>query len=236
MRELFKQLAAPFEPSAISWRVGSTSKDKTKALALAYIDARDVMKRLDEIVGPENWQDRYEVHGGKTVCYLSLWLEHTEGPQDPAIESRYGRWVTKADAAGDSAVEAEKGAISDAFKRAAVKWGIGRYLYDLDSPWVMLEGTRIAKGEYAKLEKLLGGNFKAELVEPPYDPEKDPNFIKAKRVVEKGVAALSPLADQFARAEWISDPAKADAVKALRWVKETFPDLMQPIEALGLTL
>jgi hypothetical protein len=144
-------LAEPFNPKQISWRVGSTKTDKTKGLALAYIDARDVMKRLDEVIGPENWQDRYEVHGDKTVCYLSIKCGSD--------------WITKADAAGDSAVEAEKGAISDAFKRAAVKWGIARYLYDIDSPWVELDTYQnankqtivkgIKKEEYTRLEKLL---------------------------------------------------------------------------------
>ena len=38
-------------------------------------------------------------------------------------------WITKADGAGDTDIEGEKGGISDALKRAAVVWGIGRYLY-----------------------------------------------------------------------------------------------------------
>lgn len=122
---LFQELSAEFPREAISWRAQSITQDGTKAMALAYIDARDVMDRLDEVVGFENWQDRYEFHGSRTVCYLSIRVE--------------GEWITKADGAGDSDVEAEKGAISDALKRAAVKWGIGRYLYHLKSPWVPCE-------------------------------------------------------------------------------------------------
>lgn len=115
-------LSAEFPRNVISWRAQSLTKAGDKALALAYIDARDVMERLDAICGPENWQDRYEFHGTRTICYLSI---------------RIGdEWITKADGAGDSDVEAEKGAISDALKRAAVKWGIGRYLYAIVSPWV----------------------------------------------------------------------------------------------------
>lgn len=118
-------LSAEFPREAISWRAQSVTKEGTKAMALAYIDARDVMDRLDAVCGPENWQDRYEFHGPRTVCYLSI---------------RVGdEWITKADGAGDSDVEAEKGAISDALKRAAVKWGIGRYLYALETPWVPCE-------------------------------------------------------------------------------------------------
>jgi hypothetical protein len=47
-------------------------------------------------------------------------------------------WIWKADGAGPSDMEADKGALSDAFKRAAVRFGIGRYLYDIKAPWVVL--------------------------------------------------------------------------------------------------
>jgi len=143
--DIYQALAAPFAPDVVSWRVGSTSEkdpDKPVGLALAYIDARDVMIRLDEVVGPENWQDRYEVHGGKTLCYLSVresFFEARGGSTPEEVTLRRSSWVTKADGAGDSDVEAEKGALSDAFKRAAVKWGVGRYLYDIKSPWVDVE-------------------------------------------------------------------------------------------------
>src|SRR5690242_4582204 len=131
--EELKNLFAEFEPEAISWRAQSVTKDGTKAMALAYIDARDVMERLDQICGPTDWQDRYEFHGARTICYLSI---------------RVGEeWITKADGAGDSDIEGEKGAISDALKRAAVKWGIGRYLYSLDSPWVPCECWRDENGK-----------------------------------------------------------------------------------------
>lgn len=123
--DIFAALAAEFPRERVSWRAQSMTGDGTKAMALAYIDARDVMDRLDEVVLPENWQDRYEFHGPRTICYLSIRID--------------GEWITKADGAGDSDVEAEKGAISDALKRAAVKWGIGRYLYSLDAPWVPCE-------------------------------------------------------------------------------------------------
>ncbi len=122
---MFDKLAAEFPRNAISWRAQSLTKDGNKALALAYIDARDVMDRLDAVCGSQNWQDRYEFHGTRTICYLSIRVD--------------GEWITKADGAGDSDVEAEKGAISDALKRAAVKWGIGRYLYSIETPWVPCE-------------------------------------------------------------------------------------------------
>jgi hypothetical protein len=125
------KLKEPFPQDRISWRAQTVSKDGTKALALAYIDARDVMERLDEICGPANWACRYSHAGQKTVCDIGIAVLH--------LHSQTVEWVWKADGAGDSDIEAEKGALSDAFKRAAVRWGIGRYLYDLDSPWVPCE-------------------------------------------------------------------------------------------------
>jgi hypothetical protein len=68
--------------------------------------------------------------------------------------------VVKSNGAGDTDVEGPKGALSDAFKRAAVLWGIGRYLYSLDSPWVALEARGrsyvIAKSELPRLKSMLG--------------------------------------------------------------------------------
>ena len=92
-------------------------------MALAYLDARDVMDRLDLVCGPENWQSEYvETAKGRVICKIGIRVTDD--------------WVWKSDGAGDTAVEGEKGGISDAFKRAAVHWGIGRYLYRLSAPWV----------------------------------------------------------------------------------------------------
>jgi hypothetical protein len=149
-------LKAPFAPNKISWRIGSTNADKSKGMALAYIDARDVQDRLDEVCGLGGWQNRYiPMHDKKTVCEIGI-LVHRE---DFAVAGVYAEWVWKADGAGDSDVEAEKGALSDAFKRSAVKWGIGRYLYDIPSPWVAITAAgrsfKIADHEYTRLEALL---------------------------------------------------------------------------------
>lgn len=120
----FAALAAPFSPTIISWRVGAKSRDDKSGLALAYIDARDVMERLDEVCGPPGWQCRYSHANAKTVCDIGI--RHD------------AEWIWKANGAGDTDVEQEKGALSDAFKRAAVVWGVGRYLYGFPSIWVKI--------------------------------------------------------------------------------------------------
>lgn len=146
MSDITRKLAEPFDPAIVSWRVGPTTKDKTKGMALAYIDARDVMRRLDEVCGPENWQDDYPWSDGKrVVCRIGIKIGE--------------EWIWKTDGAGDTDTEGEKGALSDAFKRSAVKWGIGRYLYDVESPWVQIkqQGNSyvIADGEHARLRARL---------------------------------------------------------------------------------
>lgn len=129
MSDLLNQLRAHFDAKAVSWRAGSTTQDKSKCRALAYVDARDVMNRLDSVFGPAGWTDSYiETAKGVMLCTLSLRIG--------------GEWISKTDGAGETDVEGEKGKISDAFKRAAVKWGIGRYLYDLPTPWVGYDAQR----------------------------------------------------------------------------------------------
>lgn len=123
---MFDKLIAEFPRDNIHWRAQTLTSNGDKALALAYLDARDVMDRLDAVCGPENWQDSYiESSKGRIICTISIRCN--------------GEWVSKSDGAGDTAVEGEKGGISDAFKRAAVKWGIGRYLYRLDAVWAACE-------------------------------------------------------------------------------------------------
>ena len=123
------KLKAEFPREAIHWRAQSIRKDGTAALAVAYIDARDVMERLDEVCGPANWQDKYEcLANGTVICSVGVNVDNREEFPDC--------WVWKSDGAGKTDIEAEKGQISDAFKRAAVKWGIGRYLYDMPAIWV----------------------------------------------------------------------------------------------------
>ena len=111
------QLSKEFPHSDIKWRIGRVSHTvKGTAYMLAYIDARDVQQRLDQVVGTENWQCKHVSYGPKTICHLGIKIK--------------GECIWKSDGAGDTKVEPEKGAISDSFKRAAVHFGIGQYLYD----------------------------------------------------------------------------------------------------------
>lgn len=137
---IWARLAAPFPPEAIHWRVGRTVGGE-RAMVLAYLQSRDVMDRLDAVVGPANWQCKYPIAADKTICELSVRVD--------------GEWITKSDGAGDTKVEGEKGAISDALKRAAVLFGVGRYLYRLGSTYADMDGKKIAKSAYKELRDQL---------------------------------------------------------------------------------
>lgn len=114
------------------WRVQSFSKNKPMAQCVAYIDARDVQNLLDEVVGPESWQDDYKVVDGKLFAGIGIKVG-TE-------------WIWKWDTGSESNIEKEKGQVSDSFKRAAVKWGVGRFLYDLPIKFVKSNQTNNGKG------------------------------------------------------------------------------------------
>ena len=125
------ELAEPFSSEDVEWRLQNVSKDKTRGLAVAYVTARAIQNRLDEVVGPENWQDEYiSWHGGSTLkeasqlCVIRI------------FDKEKNLWISKTDGAENTDIEPVKGGLSDAYKRAAVKWGIGRYLYDMEAAWV----------------------------------------------------------------------------------------------------
>ena len=124
--EIEKKLQAPFYPDEIEWRVGAKTKDETKGMALPYVTNRAIQNRLDSLFGCFGWRNEFkEWKGNAQVCGISIKHE--------------GDWITKWDGADDSDFEPTKGGLSDSMKRAAVQWGIGRYLYKLEAVWVPIK-------------------------------------------------------------------------------------------------
>lgn len=137
-----RKLAEPFAPEDVEWFIGVTTKEKDKGLAIPFITNRAVMERLDDVCGVDGWKNEYKTLGEREIfdynnqltgkktsqlCGISIWSETRQ------------EWITKWDGAEESDIEAIKGSLSSAMKRAAVQFGIGRYLYYLDSPWVEIE-------------------------------------------------------------------------------------------------
>lgn len=126
-----------FEPNDIEWRLqqcGKTKEGKIWGMALAYVTNRAIMNRLDEVCGPENWKNEYNpAPDGGILCGISIKVGD--------------EWVTKWDGAENTDIEAVKGGLSGAMKRAAVQWGIGRYLYDLEEGWINESGNGAYRGK-----------------------------------------------------------------------------------------
>ncbi len=148
---------APLAPlDQVEWRVDSEPYDrngKTTCRFVPYIDAALIAKLLDEWVGPENWSDKYEVAtvAGKEAMWCTLGVRCGEAG-----------WVTHTDIGEPSNMAAQKGAVSDAFKRAAcLKWGVGRNVYDLPTLYARCRTvtgggkTRAAADGKATLDDLL---------------------------------------------------------------------------------
>ncbi len=115
---IFEAIGAPFEPHEVKIRPQGGRQ-------LKYVTARTIMNRLDETIGPENWWDEYEQGERSVVCKLTLRLPD-------------GRLLTKMDVGGHAGMQDEgddeKSGFSDAFKRAAAKFGAGRCLYGDGAP------------------------------------------------------------------------------------------------------
>ncbi len=126
--EISKGLQEPFNPADVDFRVqGRVNEQTGRAQVVAYIDARMVQDRLDQVVGAGNWSFDWE----------PLVIDKGEIMVTKGILTING--VSKADAGTASNFEQSLGAVSHCFKRAAVHWGIGRYLYDLPMNWVQVE-------------------------------------------------------------------------------------------------
>ena len=151
-------LAAPFAAADVEWKPGATTRDKKKGLAMAYLTSRAIQDRLDEVCGPAGWRNEFTPGpAGGVLCGISVRVTYADGT---------AAWVTKWDGADNTDVEAVKGGLSSAMKRAAVLWGIGRYLYGLDAQWVELD----AKGRFAQPPRLPASCLPAGA--PPQRPQR----------------------------------------------------------------
>lgn len=101
------------EEFPVKWRVQSMKFGK--ANCVAYVDSRDVQNRLDEVCGMANWQSRHKEEKGNLFCEIGINVD--------------GSWIWKSDVGIESNIEKQKGEASDSFKRAAVMWGVGRFVY-----------------------------------------------------------------------------------------------------------
>ena len=121
--DLLERLAEPFPAELVSWRAGSTSRDKKRAQALPYAEPRAYEDRLNAVC-PGDWSVLFRPWGeSKLICELTLY---------GVTRSSTGEYEENAKGAVAQGTAAE----AQAFKRACSKFGLGRYLYDVPLTWV----------------------------------------------------------------------------------------------------
>jgi hypothetical protein len=133
-------LTAPILPNEIEWRVQSQTSTG-KLIVVPYINNRCVMHRFDAAFGAENWTSEFREISNGFLCRLTVTINKRE--------------VYREDGASKTNIEPEKGGISDAMKRAAVQFGLGRCLYDYPRVMIECEGKFIPDWAYEKLDKLV---------------------------------------------------------------------------------
>lgn len=158
IRDLLRE---PFHPDEVKWKPQLVKGER--AMAVAYVDARAIMDRLDDVFGLGGWRDSYQCLGadGSVLCRLEVRLGD--------------EWIAKEDVGGQSEQPDEgdrrKAAFSDALKRTAVKYGVGRYLYHLPRRWCNYDPQRRIFREKPTLPEWALPGAKTP---PPPPPEPEP--------------------------------------------------------------
>lgn len=141
----YEELAKPFKPQEVEWRMqraGLTEKGPW-GIVVPYLEARAIMNRLDDVAGPHKWQNQYDIHEKGILCTISIQIN--------------GEWVSKQDGASFTEIEEFKGGLSGAFKRAAVHWGMGRYLYSMDIVYARFVEKNTPGAQFQKIKDKQGG-------------------------------------------------------------------------------
>lgn len=161
-RAIQAELAKPFAAEDLEWRLQKAVEAQKRGIAVPFVTNRAIQNRLDDVVGPDCWYNDFKpwhAAGKKEaqICGISIYFEGKG-------------FITKWDGAEDSDIEPIKGGLSDSMKRAAVQWGIGRILYNMEPVWVNIEqkgkSWYIQKSERAVLDRAYLAMLKALKLEP----------------------------------------------------------------------
>ena len=240
--DVLKELSKPFSAKVIQWRAGATTKDKSKAQALAYVDLRPYFERLDEAVGNGNWwADVEPIGNGALKVMLSIkvggetYTKTDVGEADPQDSNTY------------------TSAFAQGFKRACAQFGLGRYLYRLPKPWVAYDAQRRRLAETPQLpawampederkeaqfqkaaqrEAELRGYSKPDTPPTNDNGKNDPANVIIKFGKHRGKTLGEILAVDKGYLEWLAEKSTNDFIASrARQLLEAQPVPEQPAEA-----
>jgi hypothetical protein len=247
VKELATALSQPFTDADLEWRIqqhfsfkNPDGTSRLSAIVVPYVTARAVMNRLDDVLGIDGWFDQYNM------------LSYTDNKDKPdyafqcTLSVRFGdNWLSKQDVAPFTNIEDVKGGCSDALKRTAVKFGIGRHLYELNEQWVDLE-TKNPKDDTYTYSKLKDGTqvwFR--------NPTVEGGKVVKKKVTQKQEETVQPMTDypkpkkdippNFDKQKYIAqfedryetlDKMGVDHVKLMIWVQSIFGSKMETFDEI----
>ena len=141
---LFGRLAEPFDPSEIKWRVTHTTRDGSRGAVIAFADPRAYSDRLNQVFTPSGWTRTYEVNTVSSVTRMKKDKLIQTGKVLVTCTVTIVGLGTHADSGEEWADEenAMTSAQAQAFKRACICFGLGRYLYKFAEMWVPLNEYR----------------------------------------------------------------------------------------------
>ncbi|WP_240906931.1 Rad52/Rad22 family DNA repair protein [Paludisphaera rhizosphaerae] len=202
--DLFAALAAPFANDEVRTRSQAGRE-------FQYVTARTVMNRLDEVLGPANWWDEYTPMENAIICKLTLRLPD-------------GTTLTKSDAGGFTTTadtsDYEKSGFSDAFKRAAVKFGVARYLYGDGVPQSIREALIRSRREQREQQQAAVANLVAAPVVDGGEPHVAEAPHPSRQTAEPVVVVGTPPKTGKALFAWIKERDEKLGVDLLRLVSD----------------
>jgi hypothetical protein len=144
LNALFAQLTEPFDLSEIKWRVTHTTRDGSRGAVIAFADPRAYSDRLNQIFTPSGWTRTYMVHTVSSVTRMKKDKLIQTGKVLVTCTLTIAGLGTHADNGEEWADEenAMTSSQAQAFKRACICFGLGRYLYNLAEMWVPLNEHR----------------------------------------------------------------------------------------------
>ena len=151
-----------------------------KATMLLYIDSRAVVSLLNETVGNMNWQSEFYQVGEQTIGKIGIYDEDRD------------IWIWKSDVGSESNVEAEKGKISDTYKRILSRFGV-QELYS--APRITIDDDGYGNSGYKVLEisydtnrnithLVIGNRFNKEVFRWDKDSVEQPTQHKPKSYIQ----------------------------------------------------
>lgn len=184
-RQLFLKLSSPFPIEQVEVRPGAFNGDKTKAVALAYVDSRRYQERLDQVFGPFNWTVEYRLATAESVvCRLTI---HNISKEDVGE-------CEKKDERGKVEENQFTTMCAQAFKRACAAFGLGRYLYThLPQVWADVKNQKYFENPRKVVEEMYkkGGIDKAYLALPEHQPVKAPGREQITEFIESGAVTTA---------------------------------------------